>query len=537
MRKILTRSGLLLAGLLGAAACPGQEVIIGEPTLLQGSDAADTPAAFKRKPRMRLPEELMGTQSPHYAVVLLFVDEKGKPRSYSRAGTSAELGARAMLLLKELPFTPAKRDGAPVAAWTMISVVVNPVAAKNAQTVDARLLEAVAPLVDEAVFKNLSAKERTIWARLEIDAEGRVTAFRAKGAADIGEAVKRWRFAPALADGKPVASKERVPVKLMARPEGTPTLVRQPFIKYPAAMSQSGLTGRVEVAFTVNRNGDVENPRIVRANNPGFEKAALEAVLSAKYKPATRDGKPVSQEVRQTVDFQMPGTPSASSGLEVEVSKKDMEEMPENLRFDKAPEARGSVRPVYPRRLLEEGTGGKAVVSLFLDKKGNVSFARLVEASHPEFGASLLAAAGHFEFTPARRERKPVETVLRYEHVFNPKDCPREDAALLSLERKKPGKIIPANKLDAPLKPLSRREAKFPVSLGPEVKSGRAVVEFLIDEDGTARLPRIIEATDEAFGHAAAQAVSYWKFEAPKAGGKTVVTRVRVPVAFARKDG
>jgi outer membrane biosynthesis protein TonB len=49
------------------------------------------------------------------------------------------------------------------------------------------------------------------------------------------------------------------------------------------------------------------------------------------------------------------------------------------------------------------------------------------------------------------------------------------------------------------------------------------------------RLPRIISATDPAFGFAAAQAVFGWQFKPPTKGGQPVVTKVRIPFGFEDK--
>ena len=62
---------------------------------------------------------------------------------------------------------------------------------------------------------------------------------------------------------------------------------------------------------------------------------------------------------------------------------------------------------------------------------------------------------------------------------------------------------------------------------------GEARIEVLIDEEGKVRLPRIVEATDPAFGYAAVQAVTEWRFEPPTAAGKPAIVRVLVPFDFA----
>ena len=62
------------------------------------------------------------------------------------------------------------------------------------------------------------------------------------------------------------------------------------------------------------------------------------------------------------------------------------------------------------------------------------------------------------------------------------------------------------------------------------------MIEVLIDKDGRARLPRIVKASEPALGYAAAQAANDWRFNPPKANGKAVVARVRVPFVFSRSE-
>jgi TonB family protein len=58
-------------------------------------------------------------------------------------------------------------------------------------------------------------------------------------------------------------------------------------------------------------------------------------------------------------------------------------------------------------------------------------------------------------------------------------------------------------------------------------------VEFVVDEDGRARLPRVVKATHESFGHAAASGVASWRFAPPTRGGRAVAVRAQVPFSFA----
>jgi TonB family protein len=148
-----------------------------------------------------------------------------------------------------------------------------------------------------------------------------------------------------------------------------------------------------------------------------------------------------------------------------------------------------------------------------------------------------VAALEGFAFDPALKDGKPVPHLIKFEQFFSPPELPDESGdSLLWLEKRHPERIVAASALDAPLKPVSQRAPVFPVSVGPGIDTGEAVIEVLVDEDGHARLPRIVSATDEAFGYAAMQAAAAWWFEPPMAGGKPVVVRARVPFKFGTKS-
>lgn len=96
--------------------------------------------------------------------------------------------------------------------------------------------------------------------------------------------------------------------------------------------------------------------------------------------------------------------------------------------------------------------------------------------------------------------------------------------------QKKPQTIRGINDLDERLKPSFVKPPKF--LLNAQSTAGQAQAGFIVDATGRARLPRIVSSTEDVFGYAAVQAVSTWRFEPPKVGGKPAAVRVRVPFNF-----
>ena len=56
----------------------------------------------------------------------------------------------------------------------------------------------------------------------------------------------------------------------------------------------------------------------------------------------------------------------------------------------------------------------------------------------------------------------------------------------------------------------------------------------VIDEKGRVKTPKVQKTTDSSFNQAAVAAVKQWKFEPGKRGGKTVSSRIRIPMTFPK---
>ena len=84
------------------------------------------------------------------------------------------------------------------------------------------------------------------------------------------------------------------------------TLKRTKFVQaeFPESARRKGLSGWVEVAFTVNAKGQVEDAQI-RASSPEdvFDEAALRAVRQWRYDPPIIDGKATAQRSAARLKF------------------------------------------------------------------------------------------------------------------------------------------------------------------------------------------------------------------------------------------
>ncbi len=77
-------------------------------------------------------------------------------------------------------------------------------------------------------------------------------------------------------------------------------------IKYPIIAREKGIQGRVIVQFVVNKDGSIEDAKIVRSVDPNLDKEALRVVMSMpKWKPGKKDGKAVRVKYVLPVNFKL----------------------------------------------------------------------------------------------------------------------------------------------------------------------------------------------------------------------------------------
>lgn len=320
-----------------------------------------------------------------------------------------------------------------------------------------------------------------------------------------------------------------------------PKVIKREEPEYPYNQSRAGLIGEVKIEFVIDVEGRVRNPFVVESNNPSFERPALDAVLKWKFEPARKEGHVVNTLAQQLLVFELD---HGEGDVPWRISKsKNQSELPPELRWDTAPVPVSTAFPVYPFEALKAEVKGKTQLRFVIGPNGTVVKAKVIQAPTPEMGLAVLAMIDVWRFTPAKKKDGTLAfATVSIEHEFNPYgrgDVPVTYAArdLLRLLAKHPEKIIAANQLDRPLKPVSRRPPVYPLALEATGQTGEAMIEILIDEAGDAQLPRIVSCSAPEFGYAAVQAVATWRFEPPKKNSKAVVTRVRVPLEFALSTG
>jgi len=534
-----------------------QDVIVSQPkAFIHDTEAPSELPVLKKQVKLGYPAEMEKSQHG-YVLVFQLVDTEGKRLNRHLRSTHKAFENEADQAIVKLKYAPAKNAGSAVPSRSWIALIYNPKSAReNAKTAEPRVL-AVAPV--ELTKKQMGSRKRPfeVWGRIRIDAEGKPTGFvfdkmeeDAEFRAQVMESLQAWRFAPARTSGQAVEGELHLPVAFIPPwlPPLTADKIEQPKPSkqtrpiFPRSMRSSGMKGEVLLSFEVDEQGKVINPVVKRSNNPAFDGPAIDALLEWKFKPGTKNGVPVKTRMAVPIFFEFQGAIDGGEDFsKVSPSEQRRQsDLPEELRYDVQPKPKGVLNPVYPFELARDGVEGKAKIVMQIGANGRIIRTRVVEATHPEFGLALIAAAESFEFEPALRDNKPCESLLTFELRFvewsgaaGTVSLGNESSDLLRLEKKKPQSFVPGKELDAPLKPISRRAPGFPPSA--KVAEGEAIIEVVVTKEGLVRLPRIVSATDPAFGYAAMQAAIHWRFEEPLSKGKAVNTHAQIPFRFTVK--
>jgi len=76
-------------------------------------------------------------------------------------------------------------------------------------------------------------------------------------------------------------------------------------ITYPEMARKAGIEGTVTIQFIVNKNGKVEDPRVLRGIGGGCDEEALRVVKEAEFTPGRQRGNPVRVQYSLPIRFQL----------------------------------------------------------------------------------------------------------------------------------------------------------------------------------------------------------------------------------------
>lgn len=87
--------------------------------------------------------------------------------------------------------------------------------------------------------------------------------------------------------------------------DSLPQILSSHFPDYPQSWRNANIAGGVVVRFTVQTDGTVSNPAVVGSPPPELAALALHAIMRWKFKPAVKNGSPISVRALQQFNFSL----------------------------------------------------------------------------------------------------------------------------------------------------------------------------------------------------------------------------------------
>jgi len=193
---------------------------------------------------------------------------------------------------------------------------------------------------------------------------------------------------------------------------------------YPPVARQARIQGAVILKVVISKTGDVESVQLV-SGHPMLAPAAIEAVKQWKYMPYLLNGDPVGVETSVTVNFTLSDKPEDSvsadatgggfSGVIAPPQGNAAGLVAQRMRVSQNVEQGllvSRVNPKYPQEAKDQHIQGTVVLSVIVDKEGNVANIQLI-SGHPMFAPVAIDAVKQWKYKPYLLNGDPVEVATQ----------------------------------------------------------------------------------------------------------------------------
>ena len=156
-------------------------------------------------------------------------------------------------------------------------------------------------------------------------------------------------------------------------------------VKYPEEAKDKNISGRVFVSFVIEKDGSVNEVKIMRGIGGGCDEEAVRVISAMpKWKPGKQKGKPVRVSYMLPLNFKLnddqPNQPVKKSDVDKADMKPDkngvyqiVEEMPQYPGGERAMMDYVAKNVVYPKEAQDKEISGRVFVSFVVEKDGSIS--------------------------------------------------------------------------------------------------------------------------------------------------------------------
>jgi len=242
------------------------------------------------------------------------------------------------------------------------------------------------------------------------------------------EAVSKLKFEPGLLDGEAVSVRLVIPITFklpeLEGEEATPTpppssaggslAALQATVKYPEIAYRAGIEGTVYVTFSLDEQGNAQNPTVERRLGAGLDEAAIEAVRSFRFASRADQGNTVKVQMTVPIVFELSPTDRGVDSIHTDIIYTKVEELPELIGGMQALLANLH----YPEAAQRAGIQGTVYVTFVVDEQGNVLEPTVAKPLSAGLDETAIEAVRQAKFTPGRHQGKTVKVRMTIPVTF-----------------------------------------------------------------------------------------------------------------------
>lgn len=355
-----------------------------------------------------------------------------------------ELGNLGMEFIRSLEFTPAKVDGKPVPVMAQLTIPFGPTERPRVR---------VQPKPQYPDFMRRAGISGEVTVVFTVGLQGEVIGAYAERASHPGfrdaaiSAVEKWKFTPGVRNGAPDEFSMRVsiPFIISDMPENTGWVIKKPksfpdefpemlrwdkapkLIHYsPPVYPRSALLdrtgGKVKVQFVVAPHGGVLVANAMDSSDDRLAGAAVAAVETFRFEPATRNGEPRGASLFMDFHFRVNGRGDVpvtdESRRLARLIRRDPDRIFPSGEIDAVPKLLVNKAPVIPSSHRQSAEDHTVRAEIVISRRGTVEMAKILEETDPAYGYAAVQALSEWQFSPPTLDGKVVDTRVVVPLIF-----------------------------------------------------------------------------------------------------------------------
>ncbi|NIM90476.1 MAG: TonB family protein [Candidatus Aminicenantes bacterium] len=187
-----------------------------------------------------------------------------------------------------------------------------------------------------------------------------------------------------------------------------PKLLKKVDPVYPEEAREEGISGVVLLSVRADKEGYIEQIKIVKSPHELLSKASVEAVKQWKYQPMYIKDKPMPIIFTVTISFKL-----EDEEKEKEEEIAGFEEGAVIAEGDvKPPKLVKKINPIYPDEARKEGIEGAVILKVRTDKEGGVEKIRVLESPHVLLSHAAIEAVKQWKYEPMLKKGSPVPIIF-----------------------------------------------------------------------------------------------------------------------------